>query len=160
MIKFDNIIVPTDYSSLANSAVPHALELAKSFNSTVHLVHVFEAGLYFTATAADTYAVLSATPSGWLATKYIEDELRLQKLAQSLSRDSIVVSPVMRKGNAAHEIAKFADELPNAVVVIATHGRTGLQHMLMGSVAERVVRSCPCPVLTIPLHITAHAAAK
>ena len=149
-MKFENIIVPTDFSNNASIAAPYAVDLAKTFYASVHLLHIFDAALYFTATAADTYAVLAATPTGWLATKYDADEFKLRKLAETLSAGGIAIRPVIRKGSPALEIAQLAGELPNPLIVIATHGRTGLAHLLMGSVAERVVRTSKCPVLTIP----------
>src|SRR6478609_6416603 len=149
-MKFENIVVPTDFSNNANSAVPYALELGKSFGAAVHLLHIFDAALYFTATAADTYAVLAATPTGWLATKYDADEFKLRKLAETLGASGVTLRPVIRKGSPAHEIVQFAGEQANPLIIIATHGRTGLAHLLMGSVAERVVRISTCPVLTVP----------
>jgi universal stress protein A len=149
-MKFENIIVPTDFSNNASGAAPYAVELGKSFNAAVHLFHAFDAALYFTATAADTYAVLAATPTGWLATKYDADEFKLRKLAETLSGNGVVLRPVIRKGSPAHEIVAFANELAHPLIVVATQGRTGLSHLLLGSVAERVVRTSTCPVLTIP----------
>jgi universal stress protein A len=149
MMNIETIIVPTDYSANATVAMPYAVELARAFQSQIHLVHVFEASLYFTATAADTFAVLAATPAAWLETKVVESEELLILEGKKLAADGINVTTKMLKGNPVRELVRYAGEQRNAFIVVATHGYTGLAHAVMGSVAERLVRTSPCPVLTV-----------
>lgn len=149
MMNIETIVVPTDFSDNAAVAMPYALDLSRAFGSQIHLVHVFEASLYFTATAADTFAVLSATPAKWLETKVLENEELLIMAGKKFAADGINVTTKLLRGNPVKELVKYASEQRNACFVLATHGHTGLAHALMGSVAERIVRTSMCPVLTV-----------
>jgi nucleotide-binding universal stress UspA family protein len=149
MMNIETIVVPTDFSKNANAAMPYAVELSRAFGAKIHLVHVFEASLYFTATAADTYAVLAATPAKWLDSKVVENEELLILAGKKFAVDGIDVTTRLLKGNPVKELVKYASEQPHACIVITTHGYTGLAHAVMGSVAERIVRTSLCPVLTV-----------
>lgn len=150
MIEIRNIVVATDFSPNAAVAAPFSVELARSFGASIYLIHVFELSLYLTATAADAFAVLSATPAGWIESKTIAEERRVVELATALSqKEKIAVTPVFKKGNPAQTIIQFAGELKDPCIVVATHGHTALYHMLIGSVAEKIVRLSPYPVFSI-----------
>ena len=73
----------------------------------------------------------------------------LQDIVARLAKDGVAATPTIRVGNPVDEIGRFIDEEKVSLVVMGTHGRTGLQHLLVGSVAERVVRTASCPVLTV-----------
>jgi nucleotide-binding universal stress UspA family protein len=150
MVTFKNIIVPTDFSKNALAAIPLATELSRRYGGSIHLVHVFDVSLYITATAADAMAVLSATPAGWVESKMLAERKVLHELATSLTEsEKIVFDPVLLKGNPAHALVDFAAEQKEACIVITTHGHSALYHMLIGSVAERIVRLSLCPVFSV-----------
>ena len=76
-------------------------------------------------------------------------EAHLQDIVARLAKDGVTATSFVRVGNPVDEITRFVDEEKVSLVVMGTHGRTGLQHLLVGSVAERVVRTATCPVLTV-----------
>lgn len=148
MIDFKNIVLTTDLSSNSEVAAPYAIELAQRFGATVQLVHVFEGSLYWENYAAAEGIMFDT--SGWITSIRASRQTSLATLAASLSMTGKVqVIPVLLEGAAAAEILKFAKDKNVDCIVIATHGRTGFSHFLFGSVAERVVRLSPCPVLSI-----------
>jgi nucleotide-binding universal stress UspA family protein len=150
MIAFRNIILPTDFSKNAAAAAPFAGELARRFGGSIHLIHVFDTALYLTSTAADAFAVLSATPAGWIESKMNAEKKVLAELATTISEaEKVPVTPVLKRGTPANVIVEFAAEKPEACIVTATHGHSALYHMLIGSVAERIVRLSQCPVFSI-----------
>ena len=150
-MNIETLIVPTDFSDNAKAVYPVAADMARAFGAKIHLVHVFEAGLYFSASAVDAYAVLAASPAGWLDTKIVENEQLLITTGQNLAKDfpGIDVTTKMLKGNPVKELTHYAGDQKSPMIVISTHGYTGFTHAVLGSIAERIVRTSPCPVLTI-----------
>lgn len=148
MTEFKTILLTSDLSENADAAAPYAVELATRFGGTIHLVHVFEDAAFYAAAAASEGMMVDS--SDWIAASLRDREKKLGELSQKLAISSrIPVKPVMRQGHAATEIVEAAKSLNADCVVIATHGRTGLSHLVFGSVAERVVRLSPCPVLSV-----------
>ncbi|HVH26140.1 MAG TPA: universal stress protein [Vicinamibacterales bacterium] len=149
-VVFRKILVPIDFSEPSKTALHYARELALQSGAELHLVHVGEDPMLLAGWPA--LAVDSATEIGEEAAAIRE------QLTQLLTTDDrariksgvhvIVGQPV------GLAISRFATEGEFELIVIGTHGRGGLTHILMGSVAEQVVRSAPCPVLTIrhPTH--------
>lgn len=119
------VLVATDFSEIADEAVRAARDHAERFGARLHVMHVVEAG---EGDAAQ----------------------RLARLSQGLGATVpvLVRSPA---GDPAAEIARYAREHHVDLIVIGTHGRTGMSRALLGSVAERVIRTAPCPVLAVPL---------
>ncbi len=137
--KIGRILVPVDFSECAQTALRYALGLSSQFEAEVTLIHVVEQIVY---------------PGDWmyppLAMSDFATEKRdqvLQKMA-SLVNDSNV-KHVVRVGRAWQEVVEFAKESQADLIVLATHGYTGLKHVLLGSVAEKILRHAPCPVLTV-----------
>lgn len=146
MLKFKRILCPIDFSDLSLNALKFAVELASTFQAELHLLHVFEG---YDAISLNPEMAMSPMPE-WLP------KLRLlchEKLAALPSPDLAARCPAIiradREGPAIHEILEYAAHQKIDLIVLATHGRTGLKHLVMGSVAENVVRSAACPVLTI-----------
>lgn len=146
MLKFKKILCPIDFSDLSLNALKFAVELASTFQAELHLLHVFEG---YDAISLNPEMAMSPMPE-WLP------KLRLlchEKLAALPSPDLAARCPTIvradREGPAIHEILEYAAHQKIDLIVLATHGRTGLKHLVMGSVAENVVRSATCPVLTI-----------
>ncbi len=139
-----NILVPTDLSEGAGQALEYACELARLMGARVHLVNVIgipsfgvpELGMALTATVIDRLVVDNQTAI---------DELARTKCTAELGE------VLVRSGDARDVINQTAEELSIDLIVMGTHGRRGLSRALLGSVAETVVRSAPCAVLTVRL---------
>lgn len=138
------ILVPLDFSPPSRRALRFAREWAIRFSSEIILLHVIE--------PTNTFGILGPEPIGpALESVSFHEAARaeLEKLAKSEFPSAMSVSVQVRDGAAFDQIAIAAGELKADLVIIATHGRTGLSHALLGSTAERVVRHAPCPVLTL-----------
>ena len=142
-MKVHRILVPTDFSADAETAFGCALELSRNFGASVHLLHVVENPLAAGAWSSEMY---TAEIAG-LQINLIRGARERLRGAVPPGATNVVVD--VRSGQPAREIVGAARELGVDVIVMGTHGRTGLSHALMGSVAERVVRLAPCPVLTM-----------
>lgn len=150
MIRFKKILVPTDFSPASKQALPYARELAKLHDAEVLLVHVMELPHYptlFEGTA--------------LVVPPIDDSLRaqlkeqLEKLAaEGTAKGGFPCRAILREGPPTQELLDCAKEEGADLIIIATHGYTGLKHMLLGSTAEQVVRHACCPVLAIRADLT------
>ena len=148
MPSFKAILLTTDLSENADAAVPYALELAHRFEGSIQLVHIFEDAAFYAAAASSEGMLVD--PTEWITSSLRDRGAKLDALAKKLSASGKVpVTPVLRQGHAATEIVQAAKDLKVDCIAIATHGRTGLAHLVFGSVAERVVRMSPCPVLSV-----------
>jgi len=150
MLTFRKILCPTDFSDPSFRALATADELARRYNAELHVLHVvMPVPLVELPPGAGTVA--------FDVKKYEADMIDVfgKTLDEALSEHVKPDVPVHRHleiGDPAHEIIKLADQIKPDVIVIATHGRTGLKRFIYGSVAEAVVRRSPCAVLTIPMH--------
>lgn len=140
----ERVLVPTDGSEASFAAVPHALDLAEQFDATVDVVSVVDErsklGLYNVGTALeDVVGGLEATAERAVA------EIERRATARGLDVATAVVEGIPSRAVCSHAETSAAD-----LVVMSTHGRTGLSHYLLGSVAERVVRNATVPVFTVP----------
>lgn len=137
------ILVPLDFSEPSHQALHYARVFAEQFGASVTLIHVVEPMLY--------PAELGYVP---LATEDLDqkrmDELkaRLVALSEQLGKD-VKADTILRLGRSWREICDTAENGDFDLLIIATHGYTGIKHALLGSTAERVVRHAPCPVLTV-----------
>lgn len=145
MFKIKNILLPTDFSKISLSAAEYALVLAERYSAKIHLLHVIDK-------TPPILAIRSLDLSKEMIMDSIEKDAK-QRLEECLRKISgtknIDIHPVLRKGVDYEEIIKYAREKKIDVIVIATHGRTGILHTLLGSVAEKVVRYSKTPVLVI-----------
>jgi len=139
----DHVLIPTDFSDTAAAAAEYGCELAARLGARVTLLNVFSPGI-----VALPDAVYAPT----------EDELEmlahaarshLASLAFGLARAGLHIDVAAVEGVPSEAIAEWAATHDVAMIVIGTHGRRGLSHALLGSVAERVVRTAKCPVLTV-----------
>jgi nucleotide-binding universal stress UspA family protein len=137
MTMFTRILVPTDFSPASDAALSYAHSLAGLFHSTLHVLHVTE-NVFLRAVVADPHELRAS------ALKTLED--RITDMGPS---QAPFVAAVESSDEPADEIVSYADAHEVNLIVMGTRGRTGLAHLLMGSVAEKVVRSAPCPVLTL-----------
>ena len=140
---FQRIVVATDFSDSSEAAWALAQRVAAAHHSEVVLVHVFVPPLvYGEPTAGVGAAEIYEKSERWV-------EETLSTWAGSARAQGISVRTLVRTGTAHEEIAALATEERADVLVMGTHGRTGLARVLIGSVAERVIRFAPCPVLTV-----------
>lgn len=142
------ILVPTDLSPASMLAIDAAALLAKQLGASVELFYVYDAALLSPLYAVPGAGVLADTSASIPEfEKTVKAEL--ERLAGAHLADASVSHAWMQHKSPAEAICERAKESGADLIVISTHGRTGLAHMLIGSVAERVVRHAPCPVLTL-----------
>ena len=138
------ILVPIDFSLHSKNALRYAVPLAEQFGATLRLVYVVEPTVY----PADL-------GFGQVVFPNFEEELvekgtkELKNIIDQEIGGTVRAFSTVRKGRPHREILLEADEKSVDIIVIATHGHTGVEHMLFGSTAERIVRNAKCPVLTI-----------
>jgi len=137
MIAMKRILVPTDFSEPSGAALNYGMELADAFSAQLYLLHVTdENGVNF---EADFPMVqFESAP-----------QEQLERLAAQHAAKNRRTEYALRIGAPSDQIVRYAGSRDIDLIVMGTHGRSGVPHMLMGSVAEKVVRSAPCPVLTI-----------
>jgi universal stress protein A len=143
MKEFKKILVPTDYSALSLTALDYAQSFANMHGSVIYLLHTLDTipVLAFHAVDLTTETVIFETE------KNAKSDLHAFTLSKIGNLPNLI--EVVRKGIAEEEIVKFANDEDIDLIVMATHGRSGLSHALMGSVAERVVQHSRAPVLTV-----------
>jgi universal stress protein A len=151
------ILIPVDFSDDSLKALAYGRDFAKPFGAEICVLYVVEPIYY--ATPADMYAT---SPN---IAMLIDEQRRVgaQQLARinaELKKKGARVRTFQKTGSAAQCIVDTAKSLKAGLIVMGTHGRTGLAHMLMGSVAEKVVRTAACPVLTVRREAAKKAARK
>lgn len=145
MYTFKHILLPTDLSPNSEAAVPFAVALAKQSGATIHLFHAFEDE----AGKALASGILIGA-SAWLASVHKQREQKLRDFATNLAtRTELDITHTCVHGHPAVEAVKFAAKIHADLIVISTHGRTGIPHLFLGSIAERILRLSPVPVLTV-----------
>jgi nucleotide-binding universal stress UspA family protein len=141
--RIRKIIVPLDFSSSSESTIDYASMIAERFAATLILVHVIESLPY---SVTDTFQIVEHRR----ALKTLASSL-LGNLSDDLRARNLDVKTHLVWGNPAREILAKARREKADLIIMGTHGRTGLPHMVMGSVAEKTVRLSRIPVLTVPL---------
>jgi nucleotide-binding universal stress UspA family protein len=147
-MNWKRILVPHDFSASANHALASARDEAKAHGAAIVILHVVDLPSHF---KPDTVIVPDSTggPINIQAYAISQAESGLADLAARLAKEGAAATTFVRVGNAVEEITRFVDEQGIDLVIMGTHGRSGLAHLLIGSVTERVVRTCKVPVLTI-----------
>ncbi|MCB0743668.1 MAG: universal stress protein [Ignavibacteriales bacterium] len=144
MNDITKILVPIDFSNYSKQALRYAVNFSKKFSSKLYLVYVVEPVIY-----------PSDFSMGQVTFPVTDTELNqrakeeLETLAKEEIGAEISVETIIRTGKPFVEINETASELDIDLIIIATHGHTGMEHLLFGSTAEKVVRKAPCPVLTL-----------
>jgi nucleotide-binding universal stress UspA family protein len=143
MISLNTILVPSDFSECSDEAVRYGLELARRFDARLHLLHVVQDPVT-QPYAVDGFSVpLFEAVEDWRA----QAEARLRAAVPENDRPRVTVASIVATPFA--EILDYAAAHNVDLIVMGTHGRGGVSHMLLGSIAERIVRRAPCPVLTV-----------
>jgi nucleotide-binding universal stress UspA family protein len=137
MLALQNVLVAVDFNDASEVALTYGRNLARAFGARLHAVHVLE-NSFLRARAADPHAVEGAT-----------SRQLLERLTDADRTTPDAVAVVRTSDQPADEIVGYAREQNIDLIIVGTHGRQGLAHVLLGSIAERVVRTAPCPVLTV-----------
>jgi nucleotide-binding universal stress UspA family protein len=147
MVAYKNILFCTDFSENAQSALPFAIDLTKKYGATLHLVHVYqEAG------DIAEFEISSNIKMDWIRVAHLmgtEMEKKLQTICDQVKKELGSCQPRMLRGKPPREIIRYAKEANIDLIVISSHGLSGLEHVLFGSTAERIMRESPCHVLMI-----------
>jgi len=146
MVTIHNILVGSDFSETSRVALDYARALAHQFGARLHVMHVVE-----TIAAGDVGVSGYAMAAPQMQARLEEEaDQQLKQLVTDDDRLTLQARAVLiRLDTPAHAIVHYAESERIDLVVIGTHGRRGLTHLLMGSVAETIVRTAPCPVLTV-----------
>ena len=144
MISIDKILHPTDFSANSNHALKYACAFASHFGAELHLLHVVPDLALITLPPTDGFL-----PDEYYqnAKKHADEELAKIPVGEMAGKVRLVKQTL--EGSAFLEIIRYAKENNIDLIVMGTHGYSGLTHLVMGSVAEKVVRRSPCPVLTV-----------
>jgi nucleotide-binding universal stress UspA family protein len=144
MVPIRRILFPTDFSEPAEHAWLFALQFAQDFSAEVHVLHVVAPPPRLT----EAYS-MNFDPEKFAAVLTAEAQTSLDRLVEGAKARNLTFQQEVRIGVDFREIIDYARKHQIDLIVMATHGRTGLAHALVGSVAEKVVRKAPCPVLTV-----------
>ena len=138
-MKIEKILVATDFSETSQAALEYAKELARSAGAALVVLHVEE----------DPILNAVSTDQSYRDEADAKTLQRLQTLIESQEQQRLRAEFAVVHGNAFVEIVRYARDHGVGMIVLGTHGRTALAHMILGSVAENVVRTAECPVLTV-----------
>lgn len=144
MLEIKNILFPTDFSDTSAAAQRYAQAFAETLHAALHVLHVVEEPAVATGW---TEVYIAALPD----VRELERDAtrRLGELFSEAERSRLAVHVTTRTGTPFIEIVRYARDHRVDLIVMGTHGRGPIAHMLMGSVAERVLRKAPCPVLAV-----------
>ncbi len=145
-MRIKRILVPIDFSPSALQALEFATSFAKPFTAELQLLFVVEPVFYL---VPDYAGAQSAAMAEALDAQRRTARAEFARLEQRYAKRGITLRTLLETGRASQAIVDTAQRLKADLIVMATHGRTGVSHFLMGSVAERVVRTATCPVLTL-----------
>ena len=146
MIAIKNVLVPTDFGEASDAALTYGRELASRFGATLHVLHVAD-NIYLQAFGAETYAAMAPKLQADLE-EVAKNQLH-ELLIDSDKSGPPTKQALLTSSTPAFAIVDYAKEHDIDLIVMGTHGRGPLAHLVMGSVAERVVRTASCPVLTV-----------
>ncbi|MFC7203623.1 universal stress protein [Haloferax namakaokahaiae] len=137
---YREILVPTDGSSAADKAIEHAVSLAETYGARIHALYVVDTSIYTSLDAGADIVISALEREGKVALRQVED---------AAEQAGVEVKAEVVTGTAFRSIKQYIEDHDIDLVVMGTHGRTGLDHYLLGSVTERIVRTATVPVLTV-----------
>jgi len=148
MADYRVVVVPFDFSEHSRAALCEAVDLSRRLDADLHLVHVMQSPMYLYSFAYAGEAAAVSPPIDM--TEIREDALKtLRKIIAEIEFSGRIEAHVLEGANVADTVRAAAENLDADLIVMGTHGRTGLAHVFLGSVAERTLRTAPCPVLTV-----------
>jgi nucleotide-binding universal stress UspA family protein len=144
VMHVNNILVPVDFSNYSKDTLAYASEIAQSYNAQLQVLHIIEETMHPAFSLTGKSSIFDLIPG-------IQDDCRkrTEKMVKEVVSKKIKTDIFIKGGSAASDIIKYAKENSADLIVIATHGLTGLEHMLLGSVTEKVVRMAHCPVFIV-----------
>ncbi|MGE0869737.1 MAG: universal stress protein [Kofleriaceae bacterium] len=140
------ILVATDFSELADAGLAYAVDLASRLDATVHVLHVIPVPVMGMEEIGIAYGAVTMEATTAEAQRALDE---LVARYRSAGARVGIAAPRLEVGDPREVIDRVAEEINADLIVMGTHGRRGVRRMLLGSVAESVVRSAPCPVLTL-----------
>ena len=143
-LEIKKVLVPIDFSDYSKSSLRYAVSFARQFNAEIYLIYVVEPVIYPPDFSMGQIAIPSVNAE-W--GKRAKEEL--ENLAKTEIPEGVNVKTILKNGKPFMEIIDAASEEDIDLIIIATHGHSGVEHILFGSTAEKVVRKAPCPVLTL-----------
>jgi nucleotide-binding universal stress UspA family protein len=143
MTQFETILVPVDFSEHSEEALDTAIQMARLFESTIHLLHCY----HIQTAGISPYGIV--LPSGYYEDIREAAEKRLNDWHEKVSGEGVKVESILSADSPSLAINLAAAEVQANLIVMGTRGLSGLKHAMLGSIAERVVRLAPCPVLTV-----------
>jgi len=147
MVSYRNILFCTDFSDHARAALPFAADLAKKYWSRLHLLHVYQEAGHIAEFELSSDAKMDYIRVAHLVGS--EMEKRLDELCREIAGELGACEHEMVRGKPHVEIVRYAREKDIDLIVMGSHGLSGLKHVLFGSTAERVVRESPCNVFVV-----------
>lgn len=147
-MTWTTLLVPHDFSSSANHALALARDEAKLHGARIVLLHVIDIPHQYGPDAV-VFPPATGAPISLREYALTSAQAHLDDLIARLAKDHAGATGLVRVGAPLEEILRAADELPASAIIMGTHGRSGVRHLIAGSVAERVVRSAKVPVLTV-----------
>ena len=143
-LKIKKVLVPIDFSDYSKNSLRYAVDFVKQFGAELYLIYVVEPVIYPPDFSMGQIAIPSVDLE--MDKRAVEE---LEKLAKKEIPHEIKVNTIVKTGKPFIEIIETASEEKIDLIIISTHGHTGMEHILFGSTAEKVVRKAPCPVLTL-----------
>jgi len=139
---YDDVLVPTDSSKGVNRAVGHAVSIAEKYDATAHVLYVVNTSAYSTLPADSNWGSITAALED-------EGEHATGEVAADLRDAGVETETAVEEGVPHKAILRYAEDEGVDLIVMGTHGKTGLDRLLLGSVTEKVVRASETPVLTV-----------
>lgn len=147
MLSIKRILVPVDFSEGSRCALRKAVMMAETFDAQIDVLHVWEPSPYV---SPSQLVWMSGESCVFSDRMHAEFEQRVRQLvSEEAPEHEARINVIVRAGYTSHDILETLRDEHYDLVVMGTHGRTGLSHLILGSVAERIVRMAPCPVMTI-----------
>ena len=147
MVTYKNILFCTDFSENAQFALPFAIDLTKKYGATLHVIHVYQEPGHVAE-----FEISSNVKMDWIRVAHLmgtEMEKKLNALRERVTQELGACQSELSRGRPHTEILRYAKEAKIDLIVMGSHGLSGLEHVLFGSTAERVLRESPCHVLVI-----------
>jgi nucleotide-binding universal stress UspA family protein len=144
MIKITNVLVATDFSETSASALNYGREFARTFGATLHVLHIVENALMWAGPEAAGIDFVQVQ-----AELEAEARKKMDRIVTAEDRAQLNAVTAVRTGSPALDVAAYAKAEGIDIILVGTHGRGMIGHLLMGNVAEKLVRIAPCPVLTV-----------
>jgi nucleotide-binding universal stress UspA family protein len=143
MTRFETILVPVDFSDHSKEALDTAIQIAQQFGSTLHLLHCY----HIETAGISPYGIV--LPSGYYEDIREAATKRLNDWREMVANEGIKTESILSAESPSLAINLVAEETNADLIVMGTRGLSGLKHAMLGSIADRVVRLAPCPVLTV-----------